>query len=24
MKKFYTKYRVLLITLLVWIGGCQQ
>ena len=24
MKIFYTGYRVLLITLLVWIGGCQQ
>ena len=24
MKIFYTEYRVLLITLLVWIGGCQQ
>ena len=24
MKHFYTEYRILLITLLVWIGGCQQ
>ena len=24
MKHSYTEYRILLITLLVWIGGCQQ